>query len=109
MNINIPFLRTLSDLYGRRGEPEASRALALLYWRALLTLAFLLVIGAITYGEWSLMRILKDLGDTPAGSLPPAALNRATLDTTLTTFKTREAEFNVLRAGAETPIADPSK
>ncbi len=97
------------DMYAKRSDPEGARVLAVVYWRTLLAIAFLIVVLSITYGEWTLYGILHDSGGTSSTRVPPPALDQASINAALTTFRQRASTYNALRAHSSGTFSDPSR
>ena len=109
MNIITRLRRT----YEHRYEPEYARAFANLYWRSLLSLACIVVVGTFAYCAIVFFGALPQSStDTPAvtSSIPAGAnLNRAELESTLNGFAARQASFNALKTDPTPSVTDPSK
>ena len=103
-------LRATSE---NRYEPEYARAFANLYWRALLALACIVIVGAGVYGTVVFLGALSrpDAGATTAGPGIPAGsnLNRPQLDAILQGFAARQETFKSLQSGSVPSVQDPSK
>lgn len=109
MKIKSALFEGLYDMYAGRHQPENLRRLTDLYWRTLLSLALVVVVGVFTYGILTLNRVLDALGDAYSVAPTPApALDRAKLNTTVDGFEARGARFEALKARADLP-SDPSK
>lgn len=97
------------EVWSFRHEPEHFRKLADFYWRALLVLAALIVIGSGTYGVMKFMAALQEREDAlgPSGGGVPL-LNKKDLEATLEGFAARAAAYESFKT---TPpkIADPSR
>ena len=103
-------LKSLRDTYANRHEPESLGVLAGIYWRTVLGVALLLLVIIVSYSMWNLVRILHSLGVIPTPSpLPPPALNRTLLNTTLEVLDARKAQFDALKVNPSSSISDPSK
>jgi hypothetical protein len=102
-------LNSLRNLYTLHGEPEHIRRLADIFWRALLLIVLLYLVLCITYGEWLLYNVLHDSETIPAQTLPPAPLDRASIDATLSGLQAREDHYNSLKAHPNVAVPDPSK
>jgi len=97
------------DTWNYREEPESYAALAEHFWRALLFLATLIIIGVISYGSLTFFSALKSEEDAAALTEGrAAALDREALRATLDGFALRKAQYDLIKA---TPlqIPDPSK
>lgn len=93
-----------------RHEPEGMRVLSDIYWRTLLSIATLLVLSALVYGVWGLLRVLDDLNSVVRVSAPPPpAINRGVLNATMEGFETRSTQFELLKTKPGEIIHDPSK
>ena len=109
MKFLTDILHSIRDIYAARFEPEGVRPLSDVYWKTLLVLAFLTLIGVFFYGTWGLLRVLEELGATNAnGTTPAPPLNRAALTGTLRGFEERQAEFERLKTSSS-PVNDPSR
>lgn len=103
-------LRYVGDALSSRHEPEGVRTLSNLYWRALLLVAFLVVVLILTYGMWGLLRVLGDLSAAVKAPAPAAPiLDRRLLDATVEGIQVRRGQFEVLGAGSDKAILDPSR
>ena len=92
-----------------RQEPEQFRALAEVYWRGLLFLAGIIILGALAYGSFKLLAILSENKNTDA--LPPEGrptLNRAELQAILDGFAGRKERYEFLKTNPP-KVVDPSK
>lgn len=99
----------LPELIKSGYEPEHTRSLANLYWRAIIVSAFVILVIVFLYSTWVLLRVLNDLGSSvETSALPRPALNRAELTATVNAFKERKAEFEALKANPPAAIKDPS-
>ena len=86
--------RHLRSLYEARCEPEGLRVLAELYWRTLLFVAMLCIGGTIAFGLWQFVAVLERLSTAQRPEeLPPIALNRAELQSTIQEYMTRESRY----------------
>lgn len=98
------------DVIAGRHEPEGVRRLADFYWRGILIIAFLAIIGAVAYGIVDLLGVLNDLASTPdTAAPPPPALNRAILNATVEEFQTRQSQFSDPTSVPTSLIPDPSR
>jgi len=103
----------LRTIYDHRYEPEYSRVFADLYWRALLILACIAIVGAgicgasIFFGALptSAPDVSVNASDIAAGS----NLDRLQLDATLNSFTAREEKFRSLQTAPIPLVPDPSK
>ena len=110
MKFGSTLWKDLPEMLRAGYEPEYTRALASLYWRTLLVLAFIVVVLVFLYSTWGLLRVLDNLSsalDTSAP--PPPALNRAELNATIRAFEMRKTQFEQLKANPPLTIPDPSK
>lgn len=101
--------RELRETFNNGNEPDHIRMMADLYWKALLILAFSILVAVFSYSTWGAVRILGDLSkalDTAAP--PPPALNRGELNAVIRAFETRKIEFEVLKNNPTGDIKDPS-
>lgn len=93
--------------YTARHEPESMRPLAEVYWRMLLLIGLVLVVGVLLYGASEFFGVIANLSsDGPAKSRPAATLNRNQLQDTLQALHQRTQNFD---APPATTIPDPSK
>ena len=109
MTFGTDIWKAIRDIYAKRHDPEGARAFAVVYWRVLLAMAFLILVASITYGEWDLYGVLHDLGEAPASTLPPAALDQASLNAAVTGFQARAGAYDALRAHSAGTFSDPSR
>ncbi|MBV9159899.1 MAG: hypothetical protein JO019_04875 [Candidatus Kaiserbacteria bacterium] len=83
--------------------------MAEIIWRTLLVISFGAVVGIIVFGVWEFWVVIENLNSAGNSvSKPPPVLNRASLESTLSAIRDREAAFNALDASPKT-FADPSK
>lgn len=110
MKLKPHIFKKPGDIMALRHEPEGVRILSDFYWRALLLLAFFVVIVVAAYGAWGLSRVLGDLDSSVSVStLPPPAMNRNVLEATVDGFEKRRARFESLQTGLPESISDPSR
>ncbi|MDP2648667.1 MAG: hypothetical protein U1D26_01190 [Patescibacteria group bacterium] len=111
--MKLTFLNGITDrirnTYATRHSPEGARMLAIIYWRALLLAAFLVLVATIGYAELQLYGILKDLASVPESTIPAATLDRAALGETVAAFEARQSEYESLKQGASGRLPDPSR
>lgn len=101
--------KALRETLNDRNEPDHIRLIADVYWKAILVLAFTVLMAVFLYSTWGAVRILGDLSkalDTAAP--PPPALNRAELDAVVRAFETRKTEFEALKRSSSGDVRDPS-
>ncbi len=92
-----------------RHDPEGAHIISDMYWRALLLVSLSVVILALVYGVWGLLRVLDELGSSARVSVPPPpALNRAALGAAVDGINARRAQFEFLRSNSGRVIPDPS-
>lgn len=110
MSIFTDMLKRMRALYETRLAPERLRPLAEMYWRFLLVVALLSIIAILMFGVLEFVAVLEDLGSAQSAgsSASPVALDRSKLESTLTAYQAREAEYQSIQ---ESPgaFADPSK
>src|SRR3989338_657103 len=103
---------SIRDAYTYRHRPECVRVLADFYWRALLSIALVIIVLAAGYGISELSSVMGGSGGAlaqDASVSPPAPkLDKMQLQNTLSAFREREARFNSLKAGMQR-IPDPSR
>lgn len=101
--------KELPEVINAGYEPEHTRSLANLYWRAIIASAFVVLVVVFLYSTWVLLRVLNDLGSSVDNSvLPRPALNRAELTATIRAIEERKAQFEALKASPPAAITDPS-
>jgi hypothetical protein len=99
--------RQLRSLFDARHEPESLRPLAEIYWRALLSVAALCVVGILAYGVSEFVSVLDQLSSGGAAmSNPPTVLDRNQLESTLRAFDARTTISNPLPSAG---VVDPSR
>jgi hypothetical protein len=100
----------LRALYRARHEPENLRPLADMYWRFILALALLSVLGVALFGLWQFVMVVENLSAAQSGnnSASPVMFNRAKLDGVLRAYDARQAQYDASASSAVT-ITDPSK
>jgi hypothetical protein len=110
--LSTDLFKRIQAIYVHRYEPEYARAFADLYWRALLTLACIVVAGA---GAYSAVEFFGALPTSDANSIVATtdisggpSLDLVKLEATLNGFAARQATFKSLQSGAIPPIGDPS-
>lgn len=109
MKFRTDMLNSVRDIYTNRYDPEGVHVFARIYWRVLLTTAFLILIASMAYGEWDLYGVLRDLGNVPERALPSPVLERASLNATLVGFEERRSAYEALRARQGAQVPDPSR
>jgi hypothetical protein len=99
----------VKEMYAARHEPENLRPLAESFWRMLLMIALLLMVGAAVFGVWKFIAVVHVIGAANgAPSSSRAALDRNRLDRFLSDLNARRASFEAAaNAGISTP--DPSR
>jgi len=100
---------TAREVWSFRHEPEHFRKLADFYWRALLVLAALTIMGFAAYGMMKFMDSLtanEDLLVASGTGVP--LLNQRDLQATLEGFEARRARYEALKVSTPN-IADPSR
>lgn len=95
-------------LFAMHGEPEKARRLADIFWRAMLLLILLYLIISISYGEWLLYRALRDIEAAPMQALPPAPIDRTSIDAVVSGLQARQQHYDSLKAHPNTAVPDPS-
>jgi hypothetical protein len=100
----------LRSLYEGRHQPESLQLLAELYWRTLLSVSLVCVVGILIFGTWEFISVLGELSSSQGGanSAPPAVLNRPQLESVLNTYDARQATYQATQANPVS-IGDPSK
>ncbi len=111
------FMKVFSDtfdrlraLYRARHEPENLRPLADMYWRFMLALALLSVVGVALFGLWQFVMVVENLSAAQSGysSAPPVIFNRTKLENVLRAYDARQAQYDASASNAVT-VTDPSK
>lgn len=95
------------DLRAGRHEPETRRALARIYWAALVIFLALFSIGCVLYGIWQFTRPLRGVESSAKVAAPQIPLQRSELDAVLQAFEERVRRFEE-RQAAPASLADPS-
>ena len=99
--------KDLQAFYAARNEPENMRPLAEVYWRALLTLGLLMVVGVLMYGTWEFFGVIANLSSADATTAPSSAtLDRNQLQNMLDSLNARQKGFDALPG---VTASDPSK
>jgi len=110
MNILSNIFNRFRALYRARYEPENLRPLADMYWRSMLALMLVSIVGVIMFGLWEFVAVVDSLASAQgnANSTPPVALNRPELEATLHAYDARQEQF---RASLSAPVTakDPSR
>lgn len=98
------------ELLAYRHEPERLRALADLYWRALLLVAAGIIVFMAAYGSLKLLAALESgASNTTLSSESGSILfNRTQLEETLDDFTARRVNYELLKKNPPA-IADPSR
>ena len=96
---------SIRDAYAHKHRPECVRVLADFYWRALLSIALVIIILSAGYGISELSSVMGGSGGALAQdasvSQPAPKLDKMQLQNTLSAFREREARFNSLKAGMQ--------
>ena len=99
--------------YVRRHEPEYSRAFADLYWRSLLVIACIIIVGVCAYSAAVFITALPQVNPDTAAAVSTISvklnLNRTQLDATLSGFTARQTKFQTLQTSPIPPLIDPSQ
>jgi len=101
----------IRDTYSYRYEPEYLRTLAENFWRAVLFVLALVIVGGIVYGGLALLTVLADVSDienSVASRAPVPGLNRVQLQATIDGFESRKVNYEFLKAHPP-KVVDPSK
>lgn len=99
--------KDLQAFYVARHEPESMHPLAEVYWRALLSVGLVMVVGVLVYGTWEFFEVINNLGSADqAGPPRSASLDRNQLKATLEALQERSAQFDALHTAV---VADPSR
>lgn len=102
-------MRRVKEMYAYRHEPENSRALVELSWRALLVLFVIGIVAILIFAASVFWGVLSTLGAAAAGpARQPAVLDRAELQDTLRLIEERNLEFESKKT-TPTPVVDPSR
>jgi hypothetical protein len=102
----------IRTVYANRSEPEYAHAFADLYWRTLLSLACIVVIGACVYGALLFSSVLSELAASSpvrasATAAPPFDMTK--LNTVLSRFAARQSAFESLQSATAPTVTDPSQ
>ena len=106
------FIRQLRALYENRYEPEYAHAFADIYWRTLLVVACIVVLGVGGFGAYTFFSALSQLNSTTAtqSAIPTnAPIDQGKIETVEQSFAARLSDFAALQAGPVTAVPDPSK
>lgn len=99
----------MHEIWSFRHEPEHFRRLADFYWRALLLIAAVAILGAVSYGTMKFIGAFEGeeslLGES-SGGIP--LLNQRDLQAVLEAFDARAARYESLKS-APPQITDPSR
>jgi hypothetical protein len=109
MTFNIFSFSRVKDTWDFREEPENMRSLGLYLWRTLLVIALLSVLSAAWFGfqELGVVMQAENVAQTPAA--PPAPLDPNKLQSQLSAFTTKQAEYQNLSQSPLPQIPDPSE
>ena len=103
---------SIRDAYAHKHRPECVRVLADFYWRALSSIALVIIVLSAGYGISELSSVIGNNASAPARDAdtaqPAPKLDKMQLQNTLSAFREREARFNSLKAGMQR-IPDPSR
>lgn len=103
------FFAPLRDAYEARRDPEGMRMLARMYWRMLIMLLAVMVIGGFYFGVQELFTTLATLSGSPADAgKPQSALDRSRLEATLQSFSSKAASYQQ-GVGLAASTTDPSR
>ena len=110
MKIFSDTFNRLRALYRARYEPENLRPLADMYWRFILALALLSIVGVIMFGLWQFVAVVENLSAAQSGSTSasPVIFNRTKLESVLRAYDARQAQYDASASSAAT-VTDPSK
>jgi hypothetical protein len=111
---NIHSMTRIRTIIRDRSDPQYARVFADLYWRGLLIIATLVVIGVAAYGASTFFGTLSQLNPiagsgSPAPVPTAASIDRGALDATIAGFAARQAQFQALQQNPIPPIADPAQ
>ena len=99
--------KDFQSLYAARHEPENMRPLAEVYWRALLMIGLIMVIGVLAYGTSEFIGVMSNLSaENPSNAPASTALNRPQLQSILSVAHNRQMRFDTPQTATPT---DPSK
>ncbi len=101
---------SFKELYEARHEPENLRPIAEVYWRVVLLSAIVAAIGIILFGAWEFSAVMKTIStsSTGNGAQTTPTIDRTLLESTLSQFWDRQANFELGKAAAPV-VSDPSK
>ena len=102
-------LRSMGWEWTMRHDPACYRALTVRYWKTLLALSVIAVVGAVSFAAWSMVIDSERNADADEGVNTDfvETLSREQMKKTLDLFAKRKADFE--KALAETSkIADPA-
>lgn len=103
------FFSSFRELYAARHEPENVRPLAEAYWRALLVLSALLIIGILFFGAWEFASVMRKISTSSNGNAPKVdVLDRTKLEDTLAKFAERQSTYEAAK-GKKPGLSDPSR
>lgn len=105
--MKLKVLTRWKDLRAARHEPEGRRALARVYWTALIIFFIIFNIGCVLYGVWHFTRPLRGPVSEAKVAAPQIPLHRSELDGVLNAFESRVNNFEE-RQGAPSSGRDPS-
>ena len=99
--------KDFQSLYAARHEPENMRPLAEVYWRMLLMIGLVMVIGVLIYGTTEFFGVMNNLSAADSSNAPAStALNRPQLQSILSAAHDRQMRFDTPQNALAT---DPSK
>lgn len=106
-------LRHIKSLLANPYEPENMRALIDVYWRILLGIAAISMVGIFAYGALKLMFVMDDvttMNSNASSSTSSALIIRSDqIDRVLNGFVVRRDQFENLKASSTRIIVDPSQ
>ena len=113
MKSDIVTLSHIGSIIRNRAEPEYARAFADLYWRALLFIAVLAIIGACTFGVLqffdALSAVSPDIINHPSTTSTNKTIDRAKMQQILDDFASRVSGVQGLQTLPLGTLSDPSK
>ncbi len=110
MKKNNHIVENAKAIVQNRQEPERLHVLARSYWRLMILIVSMFLIGAVVYGAVVFAGVISDLGDRGANDVNASAptLTRKQLVQVVVGLSARQSRFDELKSNAPI-IVDPSK